>query len=140
MADNLNVTPGGGATIAADDVSGVLVQRVKVQFGVDGSGTDASSTNPLPVREPVKGSALGKGGGTSSSSNQLLVNTNASRTCVEIGNGSASGLWLGFGTTVAVGTGTYLPSKASGYWYTTSAIYYIMETSGTTGPVGYTEW
>lgn len=49
MADNVQVTPGSGATIAADDVSGVLVQRVKVQWGVDGVATDASAATPLPV-------------------------------------------------------------------------------------------
>lgn len=32
MADNVGITPGTGATIAADDVGGVLHQRVKIQF------------------------------------------------------------------------------------------------------------
>ena len=49
MADNIVVTPGTGATIAADDVSGVLFQRIKPAFGADGSATDVSSANPLPV-------------------------------------------------------------------------------------------
>jgi hypothetical protein len=49
MADNVNITPGTGAEIAADDIAGVLHQRVKVQFGADGSATDASAANPLPV-------------------------------------------------------------------------------------------
>lgn len=40
MADNINVTPGSGKTIAADDVSGVLYQRVKLAVGVDGVATD----------------------------------------------------------------------------------------------------
>ena len=33
MADNIGYTPGTGATVAADDVSGVLYQRVKLAFG-----------------------------------------------------------------------------------------------------------
>ena len=41
MADNINVTPGSGKTIAGDDVSGVLHQRVKISLGADGSATDA---------------------------------------------------------------------------------------------------
>ena len=49
MADNVAVTAGSGTTIAADDVSGVLYQRVKPAFGADGSATDVSSANPLPV-------------------------------------------------------------------------------------------
>lgn len=50
MADNLTVTPGSGASIAFDDISGVLSQRVKVQHGADGSATDVSTASPLPVR------------------------------------------------------------------------------------------
>lgn len=50
MADNTTITPGAGATIAADDVgSGVLVQRVKPQHGADGAGTDSSFAAPFPV-------------------------------------------------------------------------------------------
>ena len=37
MADNFNFTPGSGATGAADDVSGVLFQRVKLDLGGDGA-------------------------------------------------------------------------------------------------------
>ena len=43
MADNIDVTPGSGKTVAGDDVAGVLYQRVKVSVGADGSATDASS-------------------------------------------------------------------------------------------------
>lgn len=41
MADNVDITPGSGITIAADDVGGFLHQRVKVSLGADGSATDA---------------------------------------------------------------------------------------------------
>lgn len=40
MADNILVTPGVGATIAADDVGGVLHQRVKIMIGADGVAND----------------------------------------------------------------------------------------------------
>jgi hypothetical protein len=50
MADDVSVNPGnGGATVAADDVGGIMHQRVKVQYGSDGSATDVSDTNPLPI-------------------------------------------------------------------------------------------
>jgi hypothetical protein len=54
MADNINITPGSGKTIAADDVSGVLYPRNKVSIGVDGSATDlafgqTTSANSLPI-------------------------------------------------------------------------------------------
>jgi sarcosine oxidase gamma subunit len=40
MSDNITVTPGTGVTIAADDVGGVLVQRVKPVIGGDGVAVD----------------------------------------------------------------------------------------------------
>ena len=49
MADNVAITPGSGAIAAADDIGGVLYQRVKVSHGADGSATDTSVSNPLPV-------------------------------------------------------------------------------------------
>lgn len=50
MADNIGYTPGSGAIIAADDISGNLHQRVKITLGTDGvSDGDLSSANPLPI-------------------------------------------------------------------------------------------
>ena len=50
MADNVAVTPGSGATLAADDIGGVLYGRTKIVLGNDGvNGGDVSSTNPMPV-------------------------------------------------------------------------------------------
>lgn len=49
MADNIAVTAGSGTTIAADDIGGVLHQRVKLSQGADGSATDVSSAAPLNV-------------------------------------------------------------------------------------------
>lgn len=41
MADNVNVTPGTGVTMATDDIGGIHHQRVKIGLGADGSSTDA---------------------------------------------------------------------------------------------------
>lgn len=49
MSDNVAITPGTGATAAADNIGGVLYQRVKVTHGADGSATDVSSASGLPV-------------------------------------------------------------------------------------------
>lgn len=49
MADNVAITAGTGTTIAADDIGGVLHQRVKISQGADGSATDVSSAAPLQV-------------------------------------------------------------------------------------------
>ena len=53
MADNIGYTPGAGATIAADDIGGVLHQRVKVGIGGDGVATDISTSNPMPITAPT---------------------------------------------------------------------------------------
>lgn len=53
MADNVGYTPGSGATIAADDVGGVLYQRVKLTAGAENSATDISDAFPLPVSDAV---------------------------------------------------------------------------------------
>lgn len=49
MADNIGYTPGSGATIAADEIAGVLHQRIKIGIGGDGTATDVSEANPMPV-------------------------------------------------------------------------------------------
>jgi hypothetical protein len=49
MADNVAITPGSGAIAAADDIGGVLYQRIKVSHGADGSATDTSVSDPLPI-------------------------------------------------------------------------------------------
>ena len=50
MTDNVAITAGSGTTIATDDISGVHYQRVKVTWGADGTGNDASTSNPLPTQ------------------------------------------------------------------------------------------
>jgi hypothetical protein len=51
MADNVGYTPGSGAIIAADDIGGVLHQRVKIGVGADNTAVDVSSANPMPVAD-----------------------------------------------------------------------------------------
>lgn len=52
MPDNVGYTPGVGATVAADDIGGVLHQRVKIGVGLDGTAVDVSSANPMPITAP----------------------------------------------------------------------------------------
>lgn len=50
MADNVTLNAGsGGVALAADDISSVWYQRVKVTWGTDGTATDTDASNPLPV-------------------------------------------------------------------------------------------
>jgi len=50
MPDNVGYTPGSGATVAADEIGGVLHQRVKIGVGEDGVAQDVSLTNPMPIQ------------------------------------------------------------------------------------------
>lgn len=53
-ADNVTLNAGSadGSVIAADDISSVQYQRVKVNYGSNGVAVDASTANPLPVFAP----------------------------------------------------------------------------------------
>lgn len=59
MADNVTLNANAGTfTAAADDIGGgVLVQRVKVTFGSDGTANDVSGANPIPTSLPAVASA-----------------------------------------------------------------------------------
>lgn len=70
MADNANLTAGDGSLIAgADEIGGIKYPRVKVNFGADGSTSDVSTSNPLPVdgsgvTQPVSGTVAVTNAGT----------------------------------------------------------------------------
>jgi hypothetical protein len=50
MSDNVTLNAGtGGATLAADEIAAVHHQLVKLEYGDDGSATQVSDTNPLPI-------------------------------------------------------------------------------------------
>lgn len=51
MADNVGYTPGSGAIVAADEIGGVLFQRVKLTHGTNGTAVDVSDAAPMPVQE-----------------------------------------------------------------------------------------
>jgi hypothetical protein len=51
MADNLGYTPGSGATVATDEVSGLHYQRIKPVWGADGVVTDVSADTPMPTSD-----------------------------------------------------------------------------------------
>ena len=49
MTDFVGYTPGTGASVAVDDIGGILHQRVKIGVGDNGTAVDVSATNPLPA-------------------------------------------------------------------------------------------
>jgi len=61
MADNTRLNVGvGGDIIASDEIAGTKHQRVKVQYGEDGSAVDVSVLAPLPVEDIPTIAALGE--------------------------------------------------------------------------------
>lgn len=140
MAYTFKDASGASQQAASDTVGSAIVPTFKIDAGAAGASAPVSAAAPLPVREPVKGSALGKGGITAATTTGQVVASNGARTLVEVSNGGTSGVWLAFGSSAVAGQGTYLPAKATGYWPTTAAVACILEAGGTGGPVGYTEW
>jgi len=74
--DNIPVTGGSGYSVAAENISGNLLQRVKVAIGtLDVDGGDVSSSNPMPVTVstalPVGSNVIG--GVTQSGSNWTVL-------------------------------------------------------------------
>lgn len=52
MADNIAITPGTGATVATDEVSGRHFQLAKIALGADGvDDGPVSRANPMPTQE-----------------------------------------------------------------------------------------
>lgn len=64
MADNVGYTPGTGATVAADDISGVLYQRVKISLGADGSAVDAPGNGTDGMLVDISNASVPIGDGT----------------------------------------------------------------------------
>jgi hypothetical protein len=141
MADNISVTQGSGTTVAADDVGGVLYQRVKVAYGVDGSATDVSTSNAFPVNftnaslavtgtfwqatQPVSVASLPLPSGAataakqpdfgvagSASTNVLTVQGIAAMTALKV-DGSAVTQPVSGSVTANAGSGTFAISAAS---------------------------
>lgn len=78
MADNTLLNAGtGGDTLASDDIVGIKHQRVKVEFGADGSATDVSAAAPLPTEQigatPAGANAIGRLTGTVSTANSTTT-------------------------------------------------------------------
>ena len=100
MADNTELTAGsGGDTIATDDIAGVKHQRVKVQYGDDGSATDVSDTNPLPV-DDAGGSLSVDDGGTSLTVDGTVAATQSGTWTVQPGNTANTTAWKVDGSAV----------------------------------------
>ena len=89
MADNVAITAGSGTSIAADDISGVMWQRVKVGIGADGTAGDVSSANPMPVAGSVvriDTEFTRPANTTSYSTGDVVSNSTSSTTLIDLAN------------------------------------------------------
>lgn len=103
MADNVAITAGTGTTIATDDIGGgVQVQRIKPVFGPDGSATDPTLDDGLPVEVTgAAASALTNVGASVTSVSLLAANT--ARRGATVYNDSASAyLYVKHGATASL--------------------------------------
>lgn len=85
MADNIGYTPGTGATVAADEIGGVLYQRMKIGIGADGTATDLSTANPMPITAPNALSVSAANAIPISTSQTLGVSATGALTTTETG-------------------------------------------------------
>lgn len=102
MADNVTLNPGaGGSVVAADDISGVQYQRVKLIHGADGANDgDVAITNPFPVKERRPSTATVTSVNDTSSSTTLL-SSNTNRLGASVYNDSTVALYIKHGTTAS---------------------------------------
>ncbi len=107
MADNLEVTPGTGATVGADEISGVKYQRIKIIHGADSTNDgDVSNINGLPTKDA--GSATGTLANVASSATSVtLLASNTARRGAIIHNDSTQILYIKYGSTASVTSYTY---------------------------------
>jgi len=100
MSDNTQLNPGkSGDIISTDDIGGgVKVQNVKVAFGVGGSMTGVSELEPLPVAQSL-GSSTARST-TTSTSDVIVLASNASRMRAEIYNDADKDFLLGEGVAI----------------------------------------
>ena len=116
MADNIDVTPGTGKTIAADDITGVLHQRVKISQGADGSATDVSATDPLNVtlaNTGVNSTALKVDGSGATQPVSGTVTANAGTGSFTVTQGTASNLKVDLSGTAANATALKVDGSAA---------------------------
>lgn len=115
MADNVNITEGSGKVIAADDISSVLYQRVKVVIGVDGTNSgDVSASNPIPITgsTTIIGTVAVSGNTTLVGTVTITGNTTILGTVTITGSTAVVGTVTVTGSTAIVGTVTVTGSTA----------------------------
>lgn len=87
-------------TVAVDPIGGIDHQYVKLEWGPDGTATQATTANPIPVREYSAASAASSANVTSVAAavaDTELRAANASRQHLSVFNDSTANLYLKWG-------------------------------------------
>lgn len=130
MPDDVAITPGVGATIATDDVGGRHFQRVKPAFGADGSASDVSSANPLPITDATNGALVSAATTVGTSATPLPATPASGRRRIVIQNLSDDVVYVG-SASVTTATGLEIASRGSLTLPLGSAIIYGRVATGT---------
>jgi hypothetical protein len=131
MADNVTVNASGGtAVVATDEVGGAQIQRVKPTWGVDGSATDVSRTNPLPTSDATDGALTSSAVSVTTSATALPASPASGRKRVLIQNLAAVAVYLG-SASVTTANGIELSPKATLTLPLGSAVLYGRVATGT---------
>jgi len=112
MADNVDITPGTGATVAADLVGGALYQRVKLALGADGAAADAAlggGTEATALRVTVASDSTGvlsiddNGGAITVDGTVAVTNADITscKTALELLDNSVDGAYLNINANIA---------------------------------------
>ena len=94
-----------GSKVAIDLIAGEMYQRVKTTFGVDGTATDVSATNPLPVTLSTGGAdEIATAQVSVANTSTAIVAARAGRQDVTITNHGTTDVYIGVtGVTTATG-------------------------------------
>lgn len=76
MADNLTL-PATSSVVAADDISSVFYQRIKISWGADGTVNETQVSQPLPTQSTLE-SSQASNLGTLVTPKYALINTSSS--------------------------------------------------------------
>jgi len=119
MANNttLNVMTGGDV-IADEDISGVKHQLVKLEYGLAGTATLVSATNPLPTytEDATSITSNGPTAVTSAAADTLILAANNNRRGATIFNDSTATLNISLGTNAASATAFSVQLGSKGYF------------------------
>jgi hypothetical protein len=116
MADNVNITAGTGTIIAADDIGGVLHQRVKIAQGADGVGVDVSPAAPLQVTLANHGANAVAVKVDGSAATQPVSGTVAVSTVNSVAPAFGTGVRGVTVQRVTIATDDVVPAAQSGIW------------------------